>query len=66
MDLFCLSAIFYNILGLLYMPNLILILGDQLSESITSLKGYNPDTDVILMCESWEEMTYVKHHKKKI
>ena len=48
------------------MSNLILILGDQLSESISSLKEYDPDTDVILMCEAWEEITYVKHHKKKI
>lgn len=43
-----------------------LILGDQLSESISSLNGYNFDTDIILMCEVWHEATYVKHHKKKI
>ncbi len=48
------------------MSNIILILGDQLSESISSLKEYNPDTDLILICESWDEITYVKHHKKKI
>ena len=48
------------------MKTLRLILGDQLSESISSLKGYNPDIDVILMCEIWNEATYVKHHKKKI
>ena len=48
------------------MKTLRLILGDQLSQSISSLKGHNPDTDIILMCEAWNEATYVKHHKKKI
>jgi deoxyribodipyrimidine photolyase-related protein len=48
------------------MKTLRLILGDQLSESISSLKGYNKATDIILMCELWNEATYVKHHKKKI
>ncbi len=48
------------------MASLILILGDQLSESISSLKGCNRDEDVVLMCEVWDEATYVRHHKKKI
>ena len=48
------------------MSSIRLILGDQLSESISSLKDYNSDTDIILMCEVWGEATYVKHHKKKI
>jgi deoxyribodipyrimidine photolyase-related protein len=48
------------------MKTLRLILGDQLSETISSLEGYNPNTDIILMCEVWDEATYVKHHKKKI
>jgi deoxyribodipyrimidine photolyase-related protein len=48
------------------MKTLRLILGDQLSETISSLEGYNPKTDIILMCEVWDEATYVKHHKKKI
>ena len=48
------------------MSSIRLILGDQLSESISSLKGYDPDTDIILMCEVYNEATYVKHHKKKI
>jgi deoxyribodipyrimidine photolyase-related protein len=43
------------------MKTLSLILGDQLSQSVSSLKGYNPDTDIILMCEVWNEATYVKH-----
>ena len=48
------------------MKTLRLILGDQLSESISSVKDYNSKTDIILMCEVWDEATYVKHHKKKI
>lgn len=48
------------------MSSIRLILWDQLSQSISSLKGYNPDTDIILMCEVWNDATYVKHHKKKI
>jgi deoxyribodipyrimidine photolyase-related protein len=48
------------------MSNIRIILGDQLSESISSLKGYNPCTDIILICEVINEATYVKHHKKKI
>ena len=47
------------------MKTLRLILGDQLSHDISSLRGYRRD-DVVLMCEVWEEATYVKHHKKKI
>ena len=46
--------------------NLILILGDQLNEHISSLQGIDKEHDTILICEVWEEATYVKHHKKKI
>lgn len=42
------------------------ILGDQLSRSISSLQGADVAHDVILMVEVWDEATYVKHHKKKI
>ncbi|WP_341861691.1 cryptochrome/photolyase family protein [Gymnodinialimonas sp. 57CJ19] len=42
-----------------------LILGDQLSLSISSLSDVSKD-DLILMCELRQEATYVKHHKKKI
>lgn len=48
------------------MSNLILILGDQLSHSLSSLKTSDKSQDRILMCEVWDEATYVKHHKKKI
>lgn len=42
-----------------------LILGDQLSLSVSSLSDVTKD-DLILMCEVRQEATYVKHHKKKI
>ena len=45
---------------------LCLILGDQLSPSLSSLAGHHTQTDVVLMCEVRSEATYVKHHKKKI
>ena len=48
------------------MTNLHLILGDQLSNNISSLKDYDLNRDIILMCEIIEEATYVKHHKKKL
>ena len=48
------------------MTRLILILGDQLSHNNPCLSTYNNETDKILMCEVWDETTYVKHHKKKI
>lgn len=46
--------------------NLVLILGDQLSEDISSLNDFDSHQDTILMCEVWDETKYVKHHKKKI
>jgi deoxyribodipyrimidine photolyase-related protein len=46
--------------------NLHFILGDQLNLNISSLFDIDAKEDVIVMCEVWEEATYVKHHKKKI
>ena len=43
-----------------------LILGDQLSHQIASLRDINIDTDIVLMAEVSAEVTYVKHHKRKI
>lgn len=48
------------------MAALRVILGDQLSLAISSLKDANKRTDVVLMAEVKEEATYVKHHKKKL
>ena len=45
---------------------LVLVLGDQLSLTLTSLQSAHPATTIVLMCEVWEEATYVRHHKKKI
>ena len=46
--------------------DLVFILGDQLSMSLSSLGGADPERDVIFMCEVVEEATYVPHHKLKI
>ena len=45
---------------------LVLVLGDQLSPDVSSLKACDPARDMVLMCEVAEEATYVRHHKKKI
>jgi deoxyribodipyrimidine photolyase-related protein len=45
---------------------LILILGDQLSQSVSSLRSADKVRDIVLMCEVCDEATYVRHHKKKI
>jgi deoxyribodipyrimidine photolyase-related protein len=45
---------------------LCLVLGDQLSRSLSSLVDLDPQNDIFLMCEVRDEATYVKHHKKKI
>jgi deoxyribodipyrimidine photolyase-related protein len=47
------------------MPTLRLILGDQLSMSLSSLADWQ-DGDGILMCEVMDEASYVPHHKKKL
>ena len=43
-----------------------LVLGDQLSPGLSSLRGINAETDTILLAEVMEEASYVPHHKKKI
>jgi deoxyribodipyrimidine photolyase-related protein len=43
-----------------------LILGDQLSDTLSALEGCDTSQDIILMCEVMEEATYVQHHQKKI
>ena len=45
---------------------LVLILGDQLTPEIASLRSADPSTDVVIMGEIVEEATYVQHHKKKL
>jgi deoxyribodipyrimidine photolyase-related protein len=48
------------------MTTLRLVLGDQLSGSISSLRDLDPARDVVLLVEVAEETTYVRHHKQKI
>jgi len=43
-----------------------LVLGDQLSHSLSALADADPETSLVLMAEVKSEATYVKHHKKKI
>lgn len=43
-----------------------LLLGDQLTRSITALDGLDPATDVVVMAEVQAEASYVRHHKQKI
>ncbi|MGL4396179.1 MAG: cryptochrome/photolyase family protein [Hyphomicrobium sp.] len=46
--------------------HLILVLGDQLTPDISSLRDADKTQDVVILCEVWNEATYVPHHKKKI
>ena len=43
-----------------------LILGDQLNHQLASLRDINIETDFVLMAEVDAEVTYDKHHKRKI
>ncbi len=45
---------------------IIIIFGDQLSHSLSSLHNADPHNDVIIMMEVLTEATYVKHHLHKI
>jgi deoxyribodipyrimidine photolyase-related protein len=47
-------------------PRLILVLGDQLTPALSSLRAGDPARDVVLMAEVTEEASYVRHHVKKI
>ncbi len=48
------------------MSRLVLLLGDQLSRSISALEGFDPARDRVLMAEVASEATYVRHHKQKL
>ncbi len=48
------------------MKALRIILGDQLSREMSSLRGLDPARDMVLMMEVRGENTYVAHHKQKI
>jgi len=42
-----------------------LILGDQLSDSLSSLRDIDRGRDLVLMAEVMSEATYVRHHQQK-
>ncbi len=48
------------------MATLRVVLGDQLSETMSSLVDIDTEHDTVLMAEVREEATYVRHHKQKI
>ena len=48
------------------MKSLRLVLGDQLTHSLSALDGLDPAQDVVFMAEVAQETTYVPHHKQKI
>ncbi|MDE4173198.1 cryptochrome/photolyase family protein [Phaeobacter sp. PT47_59] len=48
------------------MARLILILGDQLSETLSALQAGDKARDTVVMAEVTEEGAYVRHHPKKI
>ena len=47
------------------MPAVRLVLADQLTKDLASLRDYE-EGDLILLAEVREEATYVRHHKQKI
>ncbi len=48
------------------MKTLRIILWDHLSHDISSLSDLDMQMDTILMCETVDDCTHVKHHKKKL
>ncbi len=48
------------------MVALVLVLGDQLSETLHSLQVADKERDIVIMAEVRAEATYVPHHPKKI
>ncbi|WP_439522216.1 cryptochrome/photolyase family protein [Marivita sp.] len=45
---------------------LVLVLGDQLTDTLSALEAADKSSDVVVMAEVSEEATYVQHHPKKI
>ena len=48
------------------MTRLVLVLGDQVSPTLSALKAADKNTDVVVMAEVADEAGYVPHHPKKI
>jgi deoxyribodipyrimidine photolyase-related protein len=49
-----------------HVRNLVVVLGDQLTPTLSSLVAADPARDRVLMAELQDEATHVPHHKKKI
>ncbi|TCS61531.1 deoxyribodipyrimidine photolyase-related protein [Primorskyibacter sedentarius] len=47
-------------------PRLVLVLGDQLSHDLSSIRMAEKGRDAVVMAEVMDEATYVPHHPKKI
>ena len=47
------------------MTRLILVLGDQLTPTLSALRAAGPE-DVVVMAEVMAEAAYVPHHRRKI
>lgn len=43
-----------------------LLLGDQLSRTLPTLRRLNRERDLIVMAEVWDEARYVPHHRQKL
>lgn len=52
--------------GVVTVRTLYIVLGDQLSREVSSLRELDPSTSVVLMMELADECRYVGHHKQKI
>src|SRR5690606_38382892 len=48
------------------MANLILILGDQLSQAISAMENADKTSDLLVLVEVQHEASYTYHHKKKL
>ena len=48
------------------MRTLRLVLSDQLTPELASLRDLDKQHDIVMLCETLEEATYVKHHKQKL
>jgi deoxyribodipyrimidine photolyase-related protein len=46
--------------------SLVLIVGDQLSVNLSSLRQADKASDVVFMAEVWPEASNVRHHQKKV
>ncbi len=48
------------------MRSLVMVLGDQLSPSLSALRGLEPSTTRVLLCEVDAEARYAPHHAQKL